>query len=849
MKLTHTPAKIFLFKEFPVSHGEIKFQIDNDTDKNKYLHRYGVLRNKAYLPMGRVDVHGKEALRDDSGHFILPKGEKSTFFLTIERGEIDLAQAGQEYTVCLQAESSPRFCWMDFLTEKLELFKEFARKPETSGEELAFVHEVLQRSLPESLFSIPLHIQNLVRSKDTLCLDFGTSYSVCAAFVPGNLSKDLVQANRLEANTIDFTMFRDHEDRPVRLEPTELLLKSYDPETKQAEWLFGHAARHVAKTNRGKASFVIGLKSVLGDLEKTDNYYDIDGNAADFTYEDILTEYLRHLTETSKKHFGIDFKNIHVSTPVLYTERQRVAYEKVLRKIGFDNIEARLDEAKSPLYYFLSRQVNEYATDGRDGKKTLSYFVVDCGGGSMDATLIRTITIDRTEDGTDAIELKFDNTEVIGNPFFGGQTLTLYLFKYLKFIIKSQLLPPRDLPHETAQYPIEQLLDYTDSDIFYRLYEMEEAIKDKQPDDVAQEQIREVYGRFEDAYRELEELIPTRYRDYQLESDDFYHRVRENFHLLWQLAEAIKVQIYSRDGSRNIRLGDLAEWKTAPGIWCFNEDERKHVMVKELIENIQLSLYELNKLYRPIIFIEISRLFRDLKVDSKKLMDDTLYVRFVGQTTRIPLFDEALGYHLPRKMIEKDTNGRFKATKPEDKKLCTASGAAQYLRHVLSGIVTDKNFAQNEMLLFDIYRFKHDARTLREARPLISRGTRVESAEGSYIRTLAVQSEDYVGYKFQEYRACLGTVEFDKADITREISSEEKERLKERHGENWRELKDTNMLILIKVENIQHAQRLAFYPYIQKGEGRYYSTEQPVELKFQSDNIFFSHNHILSGEI
>jgi len=849
MQFNFKPAKIFIFREFSVTPSEIELSITNDNKETKYVHRKGVLRNNSYEPIGLVEVIPVSQSKIDNSYFILEPESTIKFWITMDKSDFELAVPEQEYNVCLQIENKPAFCWMDMLADKIGLFKQFVAQPEKSSPELQETYELLLRDLPEQICQIPLVIQTLQESSDTLCMDFGTSYSVCAAFVSGKTPSSLVEAHDLETNAINFTMFRDQEDHLSKLEPTEMLLKKYYPDTKQAQWAYGHEARHLAKRNHGKG-YLINLKSLMGDLDKFGTYYDLENNAATFKYEDILTSYLAHLTNVSKKHFGINFKNIHVSTPVLYTERQRIAYETVLNKIGFEKIETRLDEAKSPLYHFLSRQIDEYIHTGLEEKKTLSYFVIDCGGGSTDATLIKSIEISKANDGTGAIEFNFDNTTAIGNPFFGGQLLTLYLFKYIKYLMKIKILSDKEMG--TKKYPVEQLLDYNDSNIFYSLYEEEEKTKKTKPDEVASKQVDFVYRDFEEQYNDIETLIPTRYSKYQQSDFEKYQHVRENFHIIWQLAEAIKIQIYTEDGPEEVTIKNLAEWQNCPGIWCRKDENTKFSLVKEAIEDISIKTYELDKIYRPIIFIEISRLFRDLKLGSRQLMDDSLFVRFVGQTTRIPLFDEALGYHLPRKMIEKERNkektGRFKAVKPEDKKLCTASGAAQYLRHVLSGRVTDRKFAKNEILLFDIYRFEDDAKTLRGEQALIGRGTNINESQGSYIRTQASQSEDFIGYKFHEYQSCLGTIEFNVKNLDREISDEEKIELENKHEDKWRKLGETNMLIVVKVENIGHAQRLSFYPYI-LNDGRYFCTSEPVQLKFQTESIFFAQNNVQSGDI
>jgi hypothetical protein len=253
--------------------------------------------------------------------------------------------------------------------------------------------------------------------------------------------------------------------------------------------------------------------------------------------------------------------------------------------------------------------------------------------------------------------------------------------------------------------------------------------------------------------------------------------------------------------------------------------------------------YELNKLYRPIIFIEITRLIRNLQIKPSALMDETssLYVRFVGQTTRIPLFDEALGYFLPRMIIEKENRensekgaSRFASVTSEEKKLCTASGAAHYLRHITAGKVRDENFIENEILLHDIWRFEDDGETPMEL--LLERNTPVNKAQAIFIRPLADVNEEHFGTVYDEQNDYQGKVVFEIERITKRLQENTVDQVSKRY-EEFRELQYgeyADMIIIAKVKTIDSSQKLEFYPFIRKKDGNYYTTHRPEELKFQS---------------
>lgn len=129
---------------------------------------------------------------------------------------------------------------------------------------------------------------------------------------------------------------------------------------------------------------------------------------------------------------------------------------------------------------------------------------------------------------------------------------------------------------------------------------------------------------------------------------------------------------------------------------------------------------------------------------------------------------------------------------------------------------------------------------------MIPRKTRIEDAERSYLRPQAEHNEDFIGYRFEEYKIFLGTVNFDLDKITRKLTQEEVDRLTEKHAESKKLQEGRNIIVVIKVVNVEYAQKIEFRPHIMKN-GQFCTTEQPVELKFQSDSMF-SRNFILNGE-
>ena len=450
MNINYEPAQINVFKEFAVIKGEIRLKITNPNDETMYIPRYGIIRNADYLPIGKVNIWHPELTLSKNGSYEIPADLTiSDFTFEISQHEFELADAGYEYTICIQAEPGEYFAWTDTIIDclKKKVFQaslsaddESQEDDETKIQYVAKTQEIA-RHRPGKILTIPMHLRILSECSETLCLDFGSSYSVCASYVPGNLIKKNNNFNtKLHPNKINYTIFSDNDRQDTKIVPTCLLLKKYQSGAKTVEWAFGYKAEQIAKEQRGKATFIFGIKQFLSDLEKKKDCRDIEGNGRDFTYEEILQTYLDYLVKASKKYFGLNFKRIHITTPVRYTHRQMAAYKKILTHIGFErkNILSKLDEAKSPLYHFLSAKIDAYAREkqlnSRFPNQSTGYFIIDCGGGSIDATLISGLEVDpgmqieksKGKRSNSIVKLRFKDTKVEGNSKFGGMTLTDY---------------------------------------------------------------------------------------------------------------------------------------------------------------------------------------------------------------------------------------------------------------------------------------------------------------------------------------------------------------------------------------------------------------------------------------
>lgn len=170
-----------------------------------------------------------------------------------------------------------------------------------------------------------------------------------------------------------------------------------------------------------------------------------------------------------------------------------------------------LDEGVSVLYSTISEMIkNGQVQDGEEYKA----LIIDCGGGTTDLCSCRFRIWDRRVSYRIQINTSYEN----GDTDFGGNNLTYRIMQLIKIAAVSRLLKKDNRIEK-------EILAGFDRDI-YRF--VDEYGADK------------LYEALEERYREAEQYLPTRFREYEHRSRADYFKVKNNFYFLFQAAERIK---------------------------------------------------------------------------------------------------------------------------------------------------------------------------------------------------------------------------------------------------------------------------------------------------------------------
>lgn len=858
------PTDIRVYREFPVKAGEITVFFDNTGEEPVFIYRRAVIRDGSLIPVAEAELE-KTGSAEENSFFTLAPGEKLQADLLIDAANMQKLAANEEYNAVIQFSSNADFAWTDKLLDNIDTF---ASWNEASG---AALLDEIAAMLPVAFKYLPFHVRELLDDDHlTLCMDFGTSFSACALSIDPNKSHTLACFKKTDKpRAIHYTQFPGG-GSGRNIVPSALALREIISD-EEADWLCGYDAMDWARRHPEKGHFITDIKDRLLSLDGKERCFDQAGRAREFSNEEIATAYLRFLTETSRRYFGVNFKNIHITLPVGAPERQRAAYERILRKLGFTRIENKLDEARAPLYHFLAENVEKFwngqpveSRKEMEEGKALSYLIIDCGGGSTDATLLRGIKLLEPKRPGGGVELRTDEPQRGGNDTFGGTDLTDLLFNYIKMRVCEAVFPEafQELDpalEEKKDYLIDKIIPQMKDNIFWELYRIGDPGKDAgarsaEQIPVAQQEL--AYGRFERLAAMLEAVFPTNEKESSGLDRNAWEKVHRNRSTVWQLAEQLKINIFADDAPKTLNLLDMPDAPDAVFYMRDNGDvPLRAVQAAEYKQQLDFHTYELDKLFRPVIFKEISRIHRNLKIQEDLSGSASFFnVRFVGQTTNIPIFNEAMAFFVPRAMIEqedrtyKDTNlSRFQRIPAEEKKICCVTGAANFLSHISTGCLKNASQVAKARVLKNFCRFNRSMQPIAagvynwERKTgdgfLIKQNDPMEQAYGAVIRDLADDMTENFGAKYDEITRLEGSLNFRKEDMSRALTDEERQAAEERWGELFHTLgaDPDDPAVLIQVEQFDEGSspRYEFRPYYYDAAGQCYMTT-PAPLKLDT---------------
>lgn len=518
-----------------------------------------------------------------------------------------------------------------------------------------------QELRPEHLdfYEVPVmdfQVRELLETDMPLAIDFGTSNTTAGIYLDSGYLEKLdgdPAAGCLKENGANYVTYTGADGRETPLLPS--VVGVLDIDGNRVRYVFGHEADqlfHSSYIDEGFCAFY-DIKRWISDPDREEELVDRSGRRCFVKRREIIRVFLEYVISCATQKFKCRFRSLHLTAPV----KQKQLFARLFGELLPDYQimgEGMLDEGVAVLYNSISELIAQKRFRNNEELKAL---IIDCGGGTTDLTSSRFTINDQRVSYRIRIATAYEN----GDTDFGGNNLTYRIMQLLKIAAARALGGPE------GAADIRQLTEEMGTDIFRR---------------IDREGANGVYGPLDEAYREAEALIPTRFRDYEHRSNAEYFAVMNNFYYLFGLAEEVKKVFYGRQEALRVAVSTVPV--TEAGTVHVQADRFKLSvrrgevlqMVKDL-PAVCLDISQTSRLLQGDIYRLVKRFIEPLYEDGR--LDEYAIMRLTGQSCRIGLFRDALKEFIPGKVIESSGRGT-PGGEDHGLKLMCLDGAIRYIR-------------------------------------------------------------------------------------------------------------------------------------------------------------------------
>lgn len=515
-------------------------------------------------------------------------------------------------------------------------------------------------TLPEHLnfYVVPImdfQVRSLMEMNMPLAIDFGTTNTTAGVYLDSGyierLDGDPVK-EILRENNVNYVTFLRGEEEETPVLPSVVGITKIEKD--KVHYTFGYQANrlfHMSYIDEGFCVFY-DIKRWISDPDREEELVDRNGHRCFVKRKEIIREFLKYVIDCAMQRFKCRFKSLHISAPVKQKKMFIRLYREILPEYEIEE-EDMLDEGVAVLYNSISDLIEEKRYHDNEEWKAL---IIDCGGGTTDLSSCRFTIHNQRVSYQINIATAYEN----GDTDFGGNNLTYRIMELLKIALARQLNDAEGLLPE-------EIMERLGDDIFRR---------------VDAEGVHQVYRVLDEEYRKVEQVIPTRFRDYEHRSNREYYAVKNNFYYLFHIAEQIKKAFYGKTETLRIAVSSIPIKETAT--LCLLAErfklsvrEGERFQVLKDIPTVYFSVNMLDKLLKADIYGIVKR-FIENDYDSGALQEYSI-MRLTGQSCKIDLFREALKEFIPGKIIESAKKESGYSGDYELKLMCL-NGAIKYIK-------------------------------------------------------------------------------------------------------------------------------------------------------------------------
>lgn len=596
---------------------------------------------RAELPAKLTFIKGMDSLEEDGVwcelHFDRPLGRYAVLTDETERvlAMVELLDTPKKDVYRLRAQSR-------MMAKELKpgVFHTFYMLffPKESMEAVGLaIQGILGKIIPIRYFRIEVPevlVEEPAVTEDVLVIDYGTTYTTAA--VAGNGWE-----GRRRVVFSDGVSCRDSNRRNCRsceLLPSVVAVKSCGDE--RLEFLYGYEALAEEKKRSciSKRSTFYNTKRWVNRYREKIRFTDSEGNCCEAEAGIVIRAFLLYVIRKAERQNKVRYKNICITYPVRQKAASLSMYRQVLPE--YEIMEEQIpDEAAAVVYHMLEERIDNRSYESGESGRIL---ILDCGGGTSDMVSceyqIQALPI------TNGLWLRMKYTH--GDTNFGGNNLTYRILQYLRICF--------------ARY-------YT-SNTVPRVMELFREGTENLYDDVDSYGKGAVYQPLLEEYKKGEDTVPLCYYDYGNAPESIWLRIRGNYYFLWHIAEAVKRELYGRDGVFGVDLPALCREEMEFHLLIRNK--KGQFETQTVCPKLKVEKEEIDLLLKPDVYGFVKSCMEPYYLSGE--LDEISQICLSGQTGGISLFREVIREYVPGK------KARGKTTASCQKKFMCIDGATAF---------------------------------------------------------------------------------------------------------------------------------------------------------------------------
>lgn len=570
-----------------------------------------------------------------------------------------------------------------------------------TSDELYRLYRGEQDTVPEHLriWKIPLmdfQVKEPVSLPLPMAIDFGSVNTTAGVYLDTAYMEKMGRMAGvlgLRENAVNHVPF-DESGKDEMLLPSVIGVTAV--EDADYRLVFGRKAVELAAASYIDEGFCVfyDIKRWISDYEKEEEIVDRQGRRRWVSRAELLRRFFLYIIQETENRFKCRVKQVHISSPVKQKYRFRRMFQSILPEYGI-NEEDMLDEGTAVLYNTMENMIAQgKLADGR----RYEALVVDCGGGTTDLCSYRF----RIRDNKTSYGIEMQTAYENGDTDFGGNNLTYRIMQLLKIELLHQC---GALPEASA----EELLSRMDTDV------------DRFVDEYG---VKECYRQLDAAYERAEELLPTRFGEYERYNRSDYYKVKNNFYTLFALAEQMKKAFYGQVGRLQITAGpprkepgggirttvqgeNQQAYRIPLDKWKLSFRDRTGLATRKELPDVTFNIFQVELLLEGEVYGILHKFMEEMYGNGR--LNRFSFIKLTGQSCKIDLFKDALKEFVPGKMIHFRKRANTESADYELKMTCV-DGVLKYLRDKRQGMVDVHMEEADAVIPYQVTAFTHNGR-------------------------------------------------------------------------------------------------------------------------------------------